>query len=33
VECLIADYERMLVRGKLHRYKVTLQPTGTVTEA
>lgn len=33
VECLIADYERMLVRGKLHRYKVTLQPTSTVTEA
>jgi hypothetical protein len=30
---IIADYERRLVRNQLHRYTVTLRPTGTVTEA
>ena len=30
---LIKDYERMLVVGSLHRYKVTLTPTGQITEA
>ena len=33
VETYIKKYSRMLVRGKLHRYSVTLQPTSTVTEA
>ncbi len=33
VECLIQKYSRPLSRGKLHRYQVVLQPTGTVTEA
>lgn len=33
VECYIKKFSRMVVRGKLHRYSVTLQPTGTVTEA
>lgn len=33
VECYIQKYSRALVRGKLHRYSVTLRTTGTVTEA
>jgi hypothetical protein len=33
VETYIKKYSRMLVRGKLHRYSVTLQPTAAVTEA
>lgn len=33
VECVIQGYKRMLDRGKLHKYEVTLQPTGAVTEA
>jgi hypothetical protein len=33
VECYIKKYDRMCVRGKLHRYSVTLQPTGAATEA
>lgn len=33
VETLIHKYGRKLGRGALHRYSVTLQPTGTVTEA
>lgn len=33
VECLIQKYTRVLSRGKLHRYSVTLQPSGAVTEA
>lgn len=30
---LIQDYERQLVVGSLHRYKVTLVPTGQISEA
>lgn len=33
VETLIAKYGRKLARGVLHKYEVTLQPTGAVTEA
>jgi hypothetical protein len=33
VECYIKKYDRMVVRGKLHRYSVVLQPTGAATEA
>lgn len=33
VETLIAKYGRKLGRGALHKYQVTLQPTGAVTEA
>lgn len=33
VEMLIAKYVRKLARGALHKYSVTLQPVGTVTEA
>jgi hypothetical protein len=29
----IVKYSRMLSRGKLHRYSVTLRPTGAITEA
>jgi hypothetical protein len=32
-ETLITEYERILMRGKLHKVRVTLQPTGVVTEA
>jgi hypothetical protein len=33
VETFIKKYDRMLVRGKLHRYSVTLAPSAAVTEA
>jgi hypothetical protein len=33
VETYIQKYDRMVVRGKLHRYSVVLQPTGAATEA
>ena len=33
IPVLIQKYSRMLDRGKLHKYEVTLQPTGTVSEA
>lgn len=33
IPCLIQKYSRKLDRGKLHKFEVTLQPTGTVTEA
>jgi len=33
VEVLIAKYGRKLGRAALHKYSVTLQPTGAVTEA
>lgn len=32
-ECLIAKYARAATKGELTKYTVTLQPTGTVTEA
>lgn len=33
VGVFIQKYSRKLDRGKIHKYEVTLQPTGTVTEA
>jgi len=33
VETHIQKYSRKLDRGKLHKFTVTLQPTGTLTEA
>lgn len=33
IPCFIQKYSRMLDRGKLHKFEVTLQPSGAPTEA
>lgn len=33
IPCLVQKYSRMLDRGKLHKFEVSLQPSGAIVEA